>query len=302
MATELTDLSVNVDEEADNLLAMKPEFRKDNKNGKGCNKKLNTVKLDSRRLMNDLISVKNTPARSSERIAAAANRGIAASISDKDTPQAMLSNLKNDVSAINDKFSNVCTILSNCLDRIDVVEDDLENMKSQVAQHEAKLNSVLDDLEFYKRKDRQNQVLFTFDGLNTSENNIKAAVCKILNESMKLTLQFAQVVKIKKFGDGLNTVLMTLPSFDAKIKLFRAAKVYNDNKEENQPRLYFNDFLTPRTTKLLKDIRGINKNLSDHNCFHAVFTYNGRIFVKKSKDDSPELIRSVKEFTGMISG
>ena len=122
-----------------------------------------------------------------------------------------------------------------------------------------------------------------------------------MRNSLKLSSDYVKAIITKKFGPGSNTALITLPSFDAKIQLFRACKIYNNGKSDDQPRMLITDFLTPRTVNLLKDIRGINNNLSDYTRFYAIFTYNGRIFVKHAEEDDPQVVRSVKEFTALIS-
>ena len=182
--------NVDVDAEAENLLTMKPEFRKDTKQGKTYTKKANaSANINSRCLLNNLTSAKSntTNLRSSDRLAASTNKGSSVSLNEKDSAQALLSELKNDVNAINNKFSTVCNVLSNCIDRIDDLECEVQNTNDLVSQHDDQISKIVDDLEYYKRKERQNQVLFTCSILNTAEPNLKNSVCKILRNSLKLS-------------------------------------------------------------------------------------------------------------------
>ena len=84
-----------------------------------------------------------------------------------------------------------------------------------------------------------------------------------------------------------NTVLVRLSNIRFKRFIFAAKKKLKESNPDKCSNLYINDDLTAYNLEILKSLKTEKKKLSDDNmdCFETVYSFEGRIFIKKNRSD-----------------
>ena len=205
----------------------------------------------------------------------------------------MINDLNEDFNRLHGKFDKIYFVLDNLIDRVDLMEERENEHQLLHEENERRIADLESKNEENERRSRLNKVLLTYPQLNNESKSLQNETRKFLEESLKLDSAIVNKTKVSKFGKEKHTVLLEMPSIDAKLELFRIKKLLttNEDDEKNLVNLYVNDFLTPKRVEILKRARVMKKSKK----LDSVFSINGIVYIRVNKDAKAKPIHCISD-------
>ena len=190
--------------------------------------------------------------------------------------------IKNDIQTLDQKFSVR-----------------MDNLKSNVTQHEArivKLETNVDTLKTINSKQTDKYEFYTkakqailFSSVIDSSATTFFEKTRSILKSIGTPDQIVNFIDISKLGKNKNVALLSFQTITIKSALFRIIKDWN-HEEENE-RIYLNDFLTEKKLEIFKKLRKLRAEKK----IHSVYSFKNQIYIKVDKEGDSILIRSMDE-------
>ena len=149
------------------------------------------------------------------------------------------------------------------------------------------------------------EVNITHPDLNKDSNDLVGDKKQFLIEHLKMERRSIDAnMEVRKCPRD-NTVTIKCSNIRYKRFLYTANKKLRAETPNNN--LYINDNLTTYNYDILKQLKTARKRLIDQGaiCFDSVYTFDGKVFIKKSFSDNKEnaiCIRNRQESTKLIQG
>ena len=182
-----------------------------------------------------------------------------------------VSTIERNISEINLNINDIKTKLSNMENEIDIVKEEQSKQRKDLI---ALKNN--DDLEKYAK---QKQLVITDDDFrfgDASPSDVEKKVLLCLKNKLNVDNATLNYIDVNRLGKTGNAAIISLPTLRVKYQLFREFKVWKEDHENEK--FFLNEFLTKKKSLLMKSLRDLKKD--NPGKIHAVFSYNGEIFIK----------------------
>lgn len=199
--------------------------------------------------------------------------------------------LKDDLSKITSKLNSLFTMINSLVDRVEELENESTLQKNDIMNQGRRILELEQKTEENDRKSKVNSVLLTHSKIDSSSKSLSVDIGKFMTEELKLNAHVVDMTAISRFGRGNGTVLLELPSFEAKKQLYRAKKQLCATKNPEYDELYINDFLTRKKSELLKKARDLKKTKR----IHTAFSMDGNVFIRIQERGERMLIREMSD-------
>ena len=230
--------------------------------------------------------------------------------------------LATDFTNLNKKFDLVLECLSETFDRLDSLEarmEELEKRQSENPSPQPTFSQVvaqpldserIDKLEFKaseeERHNRSLEVTLTHPDINgnTPAAELNTHVTSFLTEHMGMEIRERDPNFTIKKGFRDNTVHIKFSDKRYKKFLFAARKRLRQNHPANCENLYVNEILTSYNFGILKSLKAEKKRRTENGetCFHTVYSFEGKIYVKKLPTNESSLcIASKRDLRKLLS-
>ena len=196
--------------------------------------------------------------------------------------------------------------------RFSTIEESIINVPSETpAQINPSYSQVLqqadqtriDKLEYIssetERNKRSLQVTITHPTINNNEANLQQSIKRMCESDLNMERRDIDANMMVKKVTRENTVLITFSHRRYKINLFKAKKLIRTSNASFSSDLYINENLTTYNFKLLMQLKR-EKNLrreQNKPSFETVYTFEGKVYVKRSKEDSNQQAHHIRSPT-----
>ena len=201
--------------------------------------------------------------------------------------------------SIQDSVENINSKFDNLSHRVTLLEDEVKSTKLRESE-QIKINKQLEDyIENLEKKSRERQAVLSSSLLDTTEQNFIEKTRERITNELGATQGRAEGIEVNKLGKNKSVVLLSFPTIECKQDFFRRIKHRRTilGHQDNAPPIYMNDFLTPKTAKLFKDVRKLK---DDSGKIFSVFTFRSSVYVKIKKEDDMVLVRNVDDVKTLI--
>ena len=212
-------------------------------------------------------------------------------------------------------FANLGKKLDVILDSMISIVDKVDSLENRVDEFELKLKKIaekptyaasvinpaafpvsvdrIDKLEYKSSEDERKERLlfinFTHPNINNNHENLNQHVSEFLTHYLLMEPREIDSNLYVSRSPRANTVSLRFSDRKFKLFLFSARKrlrIDNPRKTEN---LFINDHLTSYNYAILKSLKSEKKSRTDAGLtsFDSVYTYEGKVFVKKVRSNSP---------------
>lgn len=186
---------------------------------------------------------------------------------------------------MNKKFDLLLSRVEDLIPRVKHLEDENTSLKKKMALDETRiigLENRLDDLE---QATRDKHLLISSPEIDFASSDLISSTVDLISSKLHISKDLFIGTKAQKFGSKGTTVLLTLNNPTLRPTLFKnVRKVKPDN-------LYINEFLIKKRENIYRQLR--EKKKMDNKLFFSVFTFHGKIYLKKYKTSDKILIQSV---------
>ena len=210
--------------------------------------------------------------------------------------------LVSDFSNLSKKLETVFDCLTGIFDRLDVVESRLDKLASapppsiptyaNVAGPQSS-NIRLDKLEYVaseeERKRRSLDVTLTHPDIDGNSVNLDSHVRELLSTQLRMERrEIDSSFRVKKLQRA-NSVLITFSDKRFKRFIFSAVKQLRLSNPVLCENLYLNENLTSYNFGILRSLKAERRDRAQNNraCFESVYSFEGKVYVKKCKTDAP---------------
>lgn len=200
-----------------------------------------------------------------------------------------LDQLQDSMNFMSQKFDEVLKGISENKKKIQNIEKENKNLKMEI-------KTLKDSVKILNDQRVKNDCVVSGVHIN---NDISAAdaviqISKLVGvEITKETIDDAYFLKTKNQSNTKKSLVVKFNSKTAKEKLMSVKSKLKNN--EITKTVYVNDFLSKESMELLNYARTL-KSVG----YHAVYSYSGRIFAKKSEITKPRLIRSEEDVDAIL--
>jgi len=185
-------------------------------------------------------------------------------------------------------------------EKINELEEKLSTIESNsITMNLEKSNDShrLDDLEFdqseRQRSDRLLEIQISHPKLNHKSKNLKAATLKFLKTELKMPAEKIDP-NCSVSTNREHSILMKVNDFKFKKNLFAMKKELKLKNDDIAKNLYVQDNLTKFNYNLFRKLKDELKRRRESNIinFYTVFSLNGKIFAKLTKDSEIMYIKN----------
>ena len=193
--------------------------------------------------------------------------------------------LTEQVTLLTQKFGEMQSMFNGLFEKMKLDNEKLKTENTALRSEIISVNHRVDDME--QEANNGKIVLHIKNYQNNHNVNVKTYVSETLNRRINLDPSFLDGVTVNKFGKFNDKFILEVSSMSMKSFLFKVIK-------EKKPRdIFVNEFLTRKRSQLFYEIRQKKKN--DPRLFHSVYTYNGSIFLKHTKESQPIRIYDIDD-------
>ena len=213
-------------------------------------------------------------------------------------------------------MKNFCTELETYFDSLNEIMDMIKVLSERIEEIDQKLqlpqtssyadatrsnpdapsliNKRLEKVEFslekveyqsseYERQNRLHQVTITHPSLDVNSQNLFSTATYFMENILMMERRQIDANMYVQTTKRAQTILITFSDQRFKGFLFKARK----NLPQQQFPIYINDFLTNFNYKILKMAKEERRRSYDNlnPIYETVYSYNGRIFIKKRRSD-----------------
>ena len=206
-----------------------------------------------------------------------------------------ISLIKNNVSEMKDDIDK----LDGQNQRITTIESFVEDTKTTLAKQRETNLAVNNRLDYNEALIKSKQAVLTAVGIiDTTRDNYRKTTRDFL-VSIGMVNNAAIFVEINKFGNAQNTVLLSFPTLNLKLELYKHLKKFKgEQSTENKRNFFMDDLLTQKKLQLFKQLRDLKKQEK----IYSVYTFRDNIFVKiKDKDEDPKIIRTQNDIDKIMT-
>lgn len=196
-----------------------------------------------------------------------------------------IAEIKKTVQYISDSFDEQRIQIKNLTAEVKKAREENHLLKQRIDTLEIKMNTQ-------EEKERENNVIIS--GVpKQEETNTTQTVLRIVN-SLNLDISPNCIIESYRLGKNENApILMRLSEKHTKMKIIKKSRELRGlnasscNLQGNN-KIYFNEDLTLQSQTLFKKAREYKRN----NNFHSVYSFNGKIYLKKHNTDEPVRVRT----------
>ena len=171
-------------------------------------------------------------------------------------------------------------------ENITILETENTKMKKNIVELKEQVNLVIDMCEDLEQNDLASKLILKCNAPSSNEAPARDEVKKFLGDTLLLTEDQMRQINLKKMPRSENIYCISLDSISLKGHLFKKCK------ELSPENFYLSEFLTKKKHKLMYDLRKLKSNDST---IERIYSFNGRIFVKKTNVNDPILVRNVSD-------
>ena len=223
----------------------------------------------------------------------------------------------DDKKKVEDAFRELSSELTNLAKKFDSiinsvmgVIDEVEDLRSRVSELEKKSEQPrpasfaraaalpatnhddrLEKLEYLsseeERKRRILEITITHPSIDYNSNDLEAHTKTFLASQMKMDSRSIDG-NLKVFKSTReNTIRLSFSDIRFKRFIYKARKVLRENHPQLNENLYLNEHLTTLNYNILKKLKSERDRRKDRNLanFDSIYTFEGRVYVKKNKND-----------------
>ena len=132
------------------------------------------------------------------------------------------------------------------------------------------------------------------DEISTDEESIiKENFVKFCQSKLAITMEGNEILaihKLRKRRDGIEPVLVKFNNNAAKVQIMKARKKLKGTE------IYINDHLTQRNAELEKKARMLKRSKR----INSTWSWNGKIYIKVTEEDSKKEVKNMQELTRII--
>ena len=214
-----------------------------------------------------------------------------------------LRDLKTEIETLVKTVEDLKSRLNEKDKRIEMLENRIEDMEKYQKRNNIILSGSPEDLSIHTyshvaagekqegeqhQKDRNEEQEAIEDLERPEEEVMKDKFIKFAEEKLKLQIrrdEISAIHKLRKRKDGIEPVIIRFTNSSAK------RQVMSNRKELKGTKIYINEQLTKKTAELEKAVRRLRKDKK----LCSTWTYNGRLFVKKTEHSTKKEIKHFEE-------
>ena len=197
--------------------------------------------------------------------------------------------IKEDVLGLNNKLTRMLTLMRQFSGKIQSLETKIVQQEVIIKRQDKEIQQLYTKCDSNERMIRSDKVIMSSPKINTDTDNYHEGVKNILHDALTLSQTTTDQITISRFGSTNNVVLLQLPSIAVKLNIFRAKKLLRGNKTYEN--LFINEFLSEKNAAIMKAARELKKKKQ----LYSVFSFDGRVYVKKRENDDRHLIQNLSQ-------
>ena len=206
---------------------------------------------------------------------------------------------KNEMSILIEQIQILSQQVSHFANKLDHMEEtfgkmykelkeDNANLKRENLALKSELGRITNRMDDLEQRNVNNKVIIHMKNFKPLPNkSLKESVIGTLDSHLPLERNALVDIKISNFGNVENKFVLDLPNQQTKRLLFKTIKTKKPND------IYIYEFLIKKRHQLLYELRQLKRN--DDGLFHSVYSFNGIIYVKYSRDSQPVSINDIRE-------
>ena len=221
-----------------------------------------------------------------------------------------IKNLRNELDTHFESLNEIFEQLKALHERVDSIENRPSSQPQTYAAAAASpisdaqnntRNKRLEILEYQssetERTNRLLQATITHPAFESKRQNPYSAACNFMQSIMRMDRREVDANMYVQFTRHPNTILIHFSDHRFKTFLFRAKK----NLPRNEHPIYINEHLTTYNYGILKLAKEERKRLNENlmGLFETIYTYNGRVFIKKQRTDPSSAAILIKTPEGL---
>ena len=231
-----------------------------------------------------------------------------------------MSDISSDLVGIQKKFDSLMNCVSGILNRLENIESRLATLENKETNQPSYSHAIqngipgqnisvslprIERLEFLssedERKNRLLQLTLTHPSIDHSHDSLNDHVKDFLCRTMKMNPREIDANLYAQRSPRLNTVLIKFSDKRFKIFSYSARKKLRNEEGDLLRNLYINEYLTSYNYDILKKLKKEKKRLEKTGSpsFASVYSFEGRVFVKRNLDDGTNQATYVKNPTVM---
>ena len=229
-----------------------------------------------------------------------------------------MSDISSDLVGIQKKFDSLMNCVSGILNRLENIESRLATLENKETNQPSYSHAIqngipnesvslprIERLEFLssedERKNRLLQLTLTHPDIDNSHDSLNDHIKDFLCRTMKMNQREIDANLYAQKSPRLNTVLIKFSDRRFKIFLYSARKRLRNGEGDSLRNLYINEYLTSYNYDILKKLKQEKKRLEENGSpsFASVYSFEGRVFVKRNLDDATNQAIHVRNPTVM---
>ena len=234
--------------------------------------------------------------------------------------------IKNEVHTSYERMDKMLEIMLLILDKMDNQENRIQALENKISSavnsyasmaasnsstapgtnvSESRINRLEYTTSEQERNKRLLQITVKHPQLNSSSLDLAEHSRNFFRSKLKMPNREIDANLIARKSPKDNKVIITFSDKRFKTFIFKARKKIRDKNQEETDGLFINDHLTTFNYKLLNDLKSERTRRSNEGLpnYEVIYTFNGRIFIKKNKgapNDDAILIKNHTDYMNLL--
>lgn len=204
--------------------------------------------------------------------------------------EAVLSFMNSVLSGIKEVQNQIAGLDAKCtraLDRLEALEIENKQLRDVNNAQSDKITQLEDRIEKLEWKEHCNQIIISSPQIQSmKDDTFQQEMVRHVSTVLSLPEDRLKLHSYRKIGKERKKALVTISDYQDRAKLFTTARTVKPDH------FYINEALSEEKDKLLYDIRQYRKQSKKK---FSVYSFKGRIYVKKTPEDDPVMVREVNE-------
>ena len=225
----------------------------------------------------------------------------------------ILDEFSTDLRKLSENFSKVVGAVSQLLNRVESLESRIDEIESKVSSsqpgepsnqsyasvlarnpqnknHDNRIARLEYSSSEEDRKSKMLEVQISHPSIDSKSQNLTEHARTFLSNKLRMSPREIDANMIVSRSSKPNTIVLKCSDRKFKVFVYAARKKLRDQSPDDCAGLYINDNLTSYNYTILKKLKTDSKIRTEaqKTTFATVYTYNGKVFVKRFRSDSSE--------------
>lgn len=198
-----------------------------------------------------------------------------------------LADISTQLATANQEIATLKESVKVANNEIVLLKEENAVLKEENKDLKAKFTGINDRLLNIENKNPTGKIVLRGNSLNTDAEDYKNEFDEVISNKLRIPKDKLKDVTYTRLGQNSHGIIATVPDGGLRGEFFKSARTTRPTD------FYVSEFLTRDKDRLFHDIRRKKKE-REINIF-SVFSFHGRIYVKKLRESQKQLIEQISD-------